>query len=426
MTPGDWNRANGRPVVAVLTPHWESKTERGWITRQVAGALSCAADVHVISPEGAGSAVTTDSVFTVHWMGTPIDPQAEIRRDLLVEAASETGFGARTSMPSGFTGLVDRDLFQPWEAATDVLGEVRPDVVVIAGHRNVGAMDAVEAWSRETPVILLALVSNEESAAFPRFADMFTRSSATLAVTQSEWKSILEHHERASPHRIGAPLAANPSVLDEPNTWVGDNDTILVLTGVASDAENEQNELARLLRLRFPDNPVGIVYTDAFDAWHRGRVNRGWAVARASDLARLMAWARVTVHLRPGQLFARRCVESLLYGTPIVVPSGSRAQGHAARGQGGLWFTGPAELTWCVEALLDAPTNASLAKQGRSYAETEYGSTKRFIERVVEACGLREKDEETEEPGTEKEAQEGMVSAGLPSGAEDPLPVDSP
>ena len=40
-----------RPSVAVLTPHWGLGTERGTITRQVAGALACSADVHVVTPE---------------------------------------------------------------------------------------------------------------------------------------------------------------------------------------------------------------------------------------------------------------------------------------------------------------------------------------------------------------------------------------
>jgi hypothetical protein len=101
-----------------------------------------------------------------------------------------------------------------------------------------------------------------------------------------------------------------------------------------------------------------------------------------------MAWARVTVDLRPGRLFARRCIDSLLYGTPIVVPHDSRAREHAERGRGGLWFASPGELTLCVEALLEPSAHDAFADQGRQYAESEYGSTDHFIHRVVEGCGL--------------------------------------
>jgi hypothetical protein len=71
-----------------------------------------------------------------------------------------------------------------------------------------------------------------------------------------------------------------------------------------------------------------------------------------------------------------------------VVPADSRAREHAQRGRGGLWFENPAELAWCVESLLESPTHDTLSAQGRSYAEQEYGSTDRFVDRVTEACGL--------------------------------------
>ena len=214
-----------------------------------------------------------------------------------------------------------------------------------------------------------------------------------LAVTGAERALVVDHHGRPERvHRVGAPLAANPSALSEPNTWVGESDYVLVLTGVDEDADDEENELARLLRMRFPDNPVGVAHNDAFCAWRHGQVTKGWPIERSSDLDRLMAWARVSVDLHPGRFFARRCVTSLLYGTPIVVPEASRAREHAERGRGGLWFADAPELAWCVEALLDPTTRATLSAQGLAYAEEEYGSTDRFIDRVLGACGLAAAD----------------------------------
>jgi hypothetical protein len=208
-------------------------------------------------------------------------------------------------------------------------------------------------------------------------------------VTEAERQDVIQHHgDAATVHRIGAPLAANPSALTEPNTWVGSTDYILVVTHSGAEEDHVETELSRLIRLRFPDNPVGICHTDCFRAWHQGRVSQGWAVERASDMARLMAWARVTVDLHPTRLLARRCVDSLLYGTPIVVPDESRAREHAELGRGGLWFSNAAELTWCVEALLEPSTGTTFGAQGQSYAQAEYGSTDRFIERVLASCGL--------------------------------------
>ncbi|HEV3282081.1 MAG TPA: hypothetical protein VG032_10830 [Acidimicrobiales bacterium] len=377
-----------RPRAVVLTAHWETTTEEGWITRQVAGALACVADVHVITPDGRTPGRRIDGVFTVHRLAPPIDVAAELRRDLLVEALSCTS--ARDgAIGADWSELIDHNLIQPWQAAGAVLADLRPDLIVIAGHHNVGALSAVEQSTWAAPVSLVALGADAHSLAFPHFDRVFDRANTVLAVTESERSSIVEFHGRKEKvHRIGAPLAANRSALSEPNTWVGDSNYILVITGSNSDEGHEDTDLSRLIRLRFPDNPVGVAHHDSFCAWHQGRLSQGWAVERSSDMARLMAWARVTVDLRPGRLFARRCVDSLLYGTPIVVPYDSRAREHAQRGGGGLWFDGAAELTWCIEALLDPTIRNAFSDQGRSYAEDEYGSTDRFIDRVTIACGL--------------------------------------
>jgi hypothetical protein len=378
-----------RPVVAVLVAHWESRTEEGWITRQVAGALACAAEVHVITPEGTAPHSSTDSVFAVHRLGTPVQRSAELRRDLLVQALLAAPPGQTDPWPAEVTDLLDHDLVDCWAGASNRLAALRPDLVLIADHRNVGALAAVDRFDEGVPVALLALGSDAQSLAFSRFDPLLRRARPVLTITESERGVIVGR--RGGPenvHRIGAPLAANLSALSEPNPWVGPTEYVLVLTDTDSTAEDEENDLSRLVRLSFPDRPVGIASRDGFFAWHEGRLNTGWPVERSSDLARLLAFAGVTVDLHPGGLFARRCVDSLLYGTPIVVPHDSRAREHAKRGRGGLWFANPAELVWCVESLLEPEVHDSLSAQGRAYAEEEYGSTDRFIERVTEACGL--------------------------------------
>ncbi len=379
-----------RLCAVVLAPHWEAKTEDGWITRQVAGALACVADVHVITPDGRTAGRTVDGVFTVHRLAAPVDVVAELRRDLLVEAMTSTSSAGASVRPSDLWALIDRDLIDPWRDAAPLLSDLQPDVIVLAGHRNVGALTAIDQSFSTAPIALVALGSDPNSLSFPHFDPVFDRAATVLAVTENERSSIVEFHgggERV--HRIGAPLAANQSALSEPNTWVGDTGYILVLTDSGSEEAHQETDLSRLIRLRFPDIPVGISHSDSFCAWHHGRLSQGWAVERSSDMARLMAWARLTVDLRPGRLFARQCIDSLLYGTPIVIAHDNRpAREHAERGRGGLWFADPAQLTWCIEALLDGPSRDTFSDQGRSYAEDEYGSTDRFIERVTSVCGL--------------------------------------
>ncbi len=376
-------------TIAVLTGHWESTTEEGWVSRQVAGALAARAAVHVVTPDGDRPTCVADSVFTVHHLASPIAEASELRRDLLVRALSEEAGGGRPVLPSGAAAELDRGLLEPWQGAHSVLAELGPSLVVVVDLRNLGALGVLDACDPALPMVLLPLGSDPELLAFPHFDPVFDRAAAVLTMTESERTAVVDHHGRAaSVQRIGAPMAANPSALTEPNTWVGDNEYVLVLTGTEEDEDSEQNELATLLRMRFPEVRLGIAHNDAFCAWHHGQVTRGWPIERTSDRDRLMAWARMTVDLEPGAYFGRRCVTSLLYGTPIVVPATSRAREHAERGRGGLWFANPAELAWCAEALLDPACRTVLGAQGRTYAEEEYGSTDRFIERVLAACGL--------------------------------------
>jgi hypothetical protein len=378
-----------RPTIAVLAPHWEARSEEGWIARQVAGALAGTGEVHVITPDGPSPSTSTDGVFTLHRLGTPLGATAELRRDLLVEAITRTADTSEPPVSPAVASLLDEGTVEPWRGAHEVLAAITPERAVVVGHHSIGALAAVDHHDPALPVTLLALGTDPESLAFPHFDRMFDRADSVLAVTEAERSAIVEHHgDEGAVHRIGAPMAANPSARSEPNTWVGDTGYVLVLTGVDRDDDREENELARLLRVRFPERVVGVSHRDAFCAWHHGQVNQGWPIERSSDLDRLMAWAGLTVDLRPGTFFARRCVTSLLYGTPIVVPAGSRAKEHAARGRGGLWFADGSELAFGVEALLDPATRAACSAQGLAYAEEEYGSTDRFIERVARACGL--------------------------------------
>ncbi len=192
-------------------------------------------------------------------------------------------------------------------------------------------------------------------------------------------------------HSIGAPLSANPSARSEPDPMVGEAPAIVVNSGVSEGEQGPSTVLSELVRMRFPERTVAVLHTDAFCVWRKGRVARSEAVRRSSDVARLMAWAQVTVDLQPGDLFARRCLESLLYGTPIVVPQISRASEHAERGRSGLWFANAPELTWCVEAMFDPPIRDALSSQGLAYAETHFGSTDRFIDRVQDGVGPRDR-----------------------------------
>jgi glycosyltransferase involved in cell wall biosynthesis len=89
----------------------------------------------------------------------------------------------------------------------------------------------------------------------------------------------------------------------------------------------------------------------------------------------------VTVDLGPGRLLARECVESLRYGTPVIVPAVTAAAELAARG-GGLSYRDAAELVGCVDTVGDRGLRDMLGTQGRQFTDDWYGDADRFVDRV--------------------------------------------
>ncbi|MCL4413940.1 MAG: hypothetical protein ACYCUF_08945 [Acidimicrobiales bacterium] len=179
---------------------------------------------------------------------------------------------------------------------------------------------------------------------------------------------------------VGLFLPTNPLAAQRPFLGFGPDSYVLVLCG-DNDGAN-----ARWLAAGLARRHMITVYAGFATEW-QGRSPLGTLpVGTRTDLWRLMARASVTVDLSPGEVVARECVESLLYGTPIVVPAGSTAAGHAARG-GGLWYSSLPELFGCIEALDDPDTRLALSEQGRSYATSRYGDAGSFVERVARAVG---------------------------------------
>ncbi|HUY64680.1 MAG TPA: hypothetical protein VMV14_09235 [Acidimicrobiales bacterium] len=311
----------------------------------------------------------------------------ETRRDLLIAALGERG-----SAPSGpgidaadAGALLEDDA--PWEPSVSIVEALRPDLVVLAGHTDVGSLRVCERVCPGVPLIVVPLVTDARTLALAHFAPIFERAQAVLVFTDAEQGAVAGRYPTVPVHRVGLPMGANPSVQREPNTYLGERQYALVVTGGLFDDSSWPSTLARVLGARFPQRYVAVSALDRLAVFHDGEIVETDAVERGTDLLRLVAWARMMVDLRPGTLFARRCVESLHYATPIVVPGSSCGREHAELGAGGLWFEGPSDLTGCVEALFDSATAGALGQQGKAYAELHYGTTESFMTRVATAVG---------------------------------------
>ncbi len=374
--------------------------------------MACSAEVSVITPQGPAPEAIPDGVFTVHRLSHRIDRKAEARRDLLIDALSATStvqsaaastdaqgtgdasLGAEVAGPlevepdahestlavdSMLAPLLDDGLIEPWDGATEVLNAVDPNLVVVVGARSVGARRAIDAMRSPPPYVLVAADPFLDRMMVGHFDYIMQDAAAVITATEQERRAaIVRGADPSSALLIGPPLPPDPSVLREPNPWVGDTGAVVVFT------DEESADLANLVRLAVPDPPVGIASPWSFAVWHHGRLNEGWPPVRHSDINRLLAWAGVVVDLAPDAFLARRSLVALAFGTPIIVPAGTRAAEHAAAG-GGLWFESASELVWTVDALVGSEeTRAVLSAQGRAYAAAHYGSTSAFVDAVTQ------------------------------------------
>jgi hypothetical protein len=187
---------------------------------------------------------------------------------------------------------------------------------------------------------------------------------------------------------IGLQVPVNPLAASYRHNGLGFTDYLLVLTDRRADATIEPPSAAvAWLTAAFPDANVVVVENTAATVW-RGRVLRGSVgVDTRTDFWRLLAHAQVTIDLEPGPIVARECIESLRFGTPIIVPQASVAAAHAQDGRG-TTYRDVAELLDGV-AWSTHPTVAREAgERGRRYADETYGDGDRFIEDVGRALSL--------------------------------------
>ena len=77
------------------------------------------------------------------------------------------------------------------------------------------------------------------------------------------------------------------------------------------------------------------------------------------NLWKLLLAAEVCLDLRPQGIVARETIESLLLGTPVVVPEGTVAAEHAERSNGGLWYR---DYPSCSPPPGRSSTSAALAR----------------------------------------------------------------
>jgi glycosyltransferase involved in cell wall biosynthesis len=97
-----------------------------------------------------------------------------------------------------------------------------------------------------------------------------------------------------------------------------------------------------------------------------------------------LSHAEVCLDLRPQGIVGRETLESLLLGTPVVVPDHTVAAEHAERSNGGLWYRDYGELFDQAKAIVDdASLRDRLSLKGCAWATEVHGDHGRFCEQAA-------------------------------------------
>jgi hypothetical protein len=310
-----------------LSRAWKaSESELSFVTRAVAGAASRMSPVTVVVPSPAGP-TEADGAFDL--FGTGVGPDGSW------PAAAEAAWPS--ALPTATTIIVD-------EADDSTLALLD---LHAPGH----------------PVHTIA----------PSAGDQGPLSSLQFTGGTSD------------PDFIGLHVPINPLAATHRHNGLGFTGYLLVLSDrIGAPDVVPPPALAAWLTARFPTLEV-VVVEDAMAAVWRGRALRGVvSVYTRTDLWRLLAHARATIDLAPGRIIARECIESLRFGTPIIVPEHSAAHPHADAG-GGMTFADVPELLACVSRVRDETAHATMSAQGRVYADAHYGNPTSFVESVARA-----------------------------------------
>jgi hypothetical protein len=131
----------------------------------------------------------------------------------------------------------------------------------------------------------------------------------------------------------------------------------------------------------FPEDDVVVVEAAVASAWRAGTLRGQVHVDTRMDLWRLLAHAKLCVDTGPGHLLARECIESLRFGTPVVVPAGSSSAANLSPA-GVRTYGDIGELVEAAGALRDAAARSEASGRGRRYADAHHGDPAAMVARL--------------------------------------------
>jgi hypothetical protein len=382
----------------VVTARWgPGHGESGLIVRLLAGALSLHAHVEVVSlctgtemPLGASVRTRRDSVFAVHEIPAA---RAEPQRAGLLRAALAQGHGDR--LPEVAGGRLVELGGGPTRRAAELVASLRAGAVVLAGPETWWLPEALGSGAATSRIVSVPLLGDDAKADLSRFDPLFFKVDGVGVLSGAEARRVANRGS-SQQAAAGAQMPACTELelalpLNRPaaaQLMVGMSHFgrfVALLTGFPEDAPGALRSPGHdYVRRALGPVAVAEVRHGRWSVSDRVKVREVPVGPSRANLWKLLSHAEVCLDLRPQGMLGRETLESLLLGTPVVVPEGTVAAEHAERSDGGLWYRDYGEMFDAAKAILDdASLRAALSSSGRSWAEEVHGDQDRFCEQVA-------------------------------------------
>jgi hypothetical protein len=389
-----------RDRVLVVTEHWGSEVdEAAAATRLLAGALARTSDVEIVRLMASGPerADADESVFRLHDVGLV---GARPRTAAIVRAALASHDGGST-VPRGLDRILSEFEGEAPGAAT-LIAERRPAALLLAGHLQPYDLSVLgeRGPDRATRVVFCPMLSDLRRLDDDRVRRLLGLADAIGALHPGEARAIAQAVPERADAIVPIDLALN---LNRGATeqglfgvgWFGR--FVVAIRRFPADGPRFARSLTHEM-LRSSLQQISVAEVDG----------TRWRITDADNtvelpvnptrinLWRLMAHGLATVDLRPPGPFGRESVESMLLGTPVIVPDDSAAMEHVAAAGGGLWYRNPGELLDGVRTVVgDGVLRAQLGEQAQRYATAHHGDMADFVTRtnvLVRGAGANRPD----------------------------------
>ncbi|HWD23919.1 MAG TPA: hypothetical protein VG368_00500 [Acidimicrobiales bacterium] len=377
-----------RQRIALVAQAWGGEGDAASLTRLVAGALALHGDVDVLHLcEVAEVTVTRESVFIVH--AIPLIGAHPVRAAIAL-AASEAG--GHPDLPRSVVGLLER-----WEGSApsvpQVLAGIAPDAVVLAGSSQPFDLECLRAPGDvgRPRVVFLPMTGRAGVPESDRFATLVDACDALISIHPGEDRALrarFAHRVAVEPLDVALPL--NRSATSQGLFGVGwFGEYVLLLRRFPAEGGRYAHSVTHDV-LRESLGEIAVAEVDGMKWRISDHLNTAELPVNPTrvNLWRLMANGLMTVDLRPPDILGREAIESMMLGTPVVVPDGSAAMEHAAAGNGGLWYRNLGEALDAARALRDDSLRAAFGNQGATYAKAHHGDTGAFVSRLGGLLGL--------------------------------------